>query len=41
MLGISFHDAFVRTEARPEQKTMENSAQQLRNVAGSFVVALG
>jgi ATP-dependent DNA helicase RecQ len=35
-LGLPFHDALVKTDARPEQKGMANSAQQARNVEGSL-----
>jgi ATP-dependent DNA helicase RecQ len=37
-LGLPFEDVLVRTEMRPEQKTMENSSQQARNVDGSMAV---
>ncbi|HWO99222.1 MAG TPA: helicase-related protein [Methylococcus sp.] len=37
-LGLNFHCALVKTEARPEQKTMANSIQQARNVDGSLTV---
>ena len=35
-LGLPFHPVIVRTDARPEQKEMANSAQQARNVDGSL-----
>lgn len=35
-LGLQFVPVIVKTEARPEQKTMANSAQQARNVDGSL-----
>jgi ATP-dependent DNA helicase RecQ len=37
-LGLPFRTALVKTEARPEQKTMANSTQQARNVDGSLAV---
>jgi len=37
-LGLAFHDVVRRVRAGPPQKTMENSAQQLRNVYGAFDV---
>ena len=37
-LGLPFQNAIVKTQARPEQKTMANSTQQARNVDGSFGV---
>ncbi len=37
-LGLPFQDAIVKTQRRPEQKTMENSTQQARNVDGSLVI---
>ena len=37
-LGLPFQSAIVKTQARPEQKTMANSTQQARNVDGSFGV---
>lgn len=37
-LGLPFRDLIVKTEARPEQKTMANSTQQARNVDGSLAV---
>jgi len=38
-LGLPFAPVLVKTEQRPEQKTMENSAQQARNVDGSLGIA--
>ncbi len=35
-LGLPFRPALVKTENRPEQKTMENSTYQARNVDGSL-----
>lgn len=35
-LGLPFHAAIEKTELRPEQKEMENSTQQARNVDGSL-----
>lgn len=37
-LGLPFEPVLVRTEDRPEQKTMANSTQQARNVDGSIRV---
>ena len=37
-LRLPFTEALARTEQRPEQKTMENSDQQARNVIGSLAV---
>jgi ATP-dependent DNA helicase RecQ len=37
-LGLPFHDVLEKTDHRPEQKTMENSTQQARNVDGSVAV---
>lgn len=37
-LGLPFSEALVKKEHRPEQKTMENSDQQARNVLGSLEV---
>ena len=36
VLGLPFHPVIVRTEDRPEQRTMANSTQQARNVDGSL-----
>ncbi len=38
-LGLPFHDALSRIEARPEQKTMANSTQQARNIDGSLALS--
>ena len=38
-LGLPFMQVLVKTEDRPEQKTMENSIQQARNVDGSLTLA--
>ena len=35
-LGLPFHGVLVKTDDRPEQKGMQNSAQQTRNVEGSL-----
>jgi ATP-dependent DNA helicase RecQ len=35
-LGLPFQAAIVKTQSRPEQKTMANSTQQARNVDGSL-----
>lgn len=37
-LGLAFEPVLVRTDDRPEQKTMANSTQQARNVDGSLEV---
>lgn len=37
-LGLPFQNAIVKTQIRPEQKTMANSTQQARNVDGAFAV---
>lgn len=37
-LGLQFVPVIVKTEARPEQKTMANSARQARNVDGSLAI---
>lgn len=37
-LGLPFHMALAKTDARPEQKTMANSTQQARNIDGSLVL---
>lgn len=37
-LGLPFHNAIVKNEPRPEQKTMKNGTQQARNVDGSFAL---
>ena len=38
-LGLPFAPVLVKTEQRPEQKTMANRAQQARNVDGSLGIA--
>jgi ATP-dependent DNA helicase RecQ len=35
-LGLPFHPVLEKTDERPEQKTMENSTQQARNIDGSL-----
>jgi ATP-dependent DNA helicase RecQ len=40
-LGLPFASALVRTGDAPEQKTMENSAMQARNVQGTLAIAGG
>ena len=40
-LGLPFVDAVVRVEARPPQREMANSAQQVANVRGAFSVDPG
>lgn len=37
-LGLPFRMIIEKTDARPEQKTMENSAQQARNIDGSLAI---
>ena len=37
-LGLPFRPVLVKAEDRPEQKTMENSTQQARNVDGSLTL---
>lgn len=37
--GLPFDPVLIRTDDRPEQKTMANSTQQARNVDGSLAVA--
>ncbi len=37
-LGLPFAKALVKTDARPEQKTMANSIQQARNIDGSLAL---
>ena len=37
-LNLPFYPALEKTEERPEQKSMENSTQQARNVDGSLAV---
>lgn len=38
-LGLPFHQVITKTEERPEQKTMENGAQQAKNVDGSLAIS--
>lgn len=38
-LGLPFHAALTKTDARPEQKTMANGTQQARNIDGSLALA--
>lgn len=38
-LDLPFHGVLVRTENRPEQRTMANSTQQARNVDGSLALS--
>lgn len=38
-LDLSFHLVIARTDARPEQKDMANSAQQARNVDGALSIS--
>lgn len=35
-LGLPFHQVLLKTEDRPEQKSMANSSQQARNIDGSI-----
>ena len=37
-LNIPFHDVLEKTDDRPEQKSMANSSQQVRNVDGSLAL---
>ena len=37
-LGLPFREALRRTDNRPQQKEMENSVQQARNVDGSLAI---
>lgn len=37
-LGLPFHAVIVKTDDRPEQKTMANSTQQARNIDGSLTL---
>jgi ATP-dependent DNA helicase RecQ len=39
-LGLPFQQVLTKTRETPEQKSMENSAQQLQNVAGAFTVEI-
>jgi ATP-dependent DNA helicase RecQ len=38
-LGLTYYPAIINTEARPEQKTMQNSHQQVTNLAEAFALA--
>ena len=38
VLGLPFHMTLIKTDARPEQKTMANTIQQARNIDGSLAV---
>lgn len=38
-LGLRFHMVLVKTDDRPEQKTMANSTQQARNLDGSLALS--
>jgi ATP-dependent DNA helicase RecQ len=38
-LGLPFHESLIKTDDRPEQKSMANSIQQARNIDGAFAVA--
>ena len=40
-LRLPFREALAKKESRPEQKTMENSDKQARNVLGSLIVNEG
>jgi len=40
-LALPFQQALRKTEERPEQKTMENSTQQARNIDGAMAVVPG
>ena len=37
-LTLPYHDVIIKTEERPEQKTMANSIQQARNIDGSLAI---
>lgn len=39
-LGLPFQHVLTKSQETPEQKTMANSAQQLKNVAGAFAIAI-
>ena len=39
-LGLPFHAVIVKTDNRPEQKTMANSVKQARNVDGSLALSV-
>lgn len=38
-LGLPFHPVIEKADNRPEQKTMENSTQQARNIDGSLALS--
>jgi ATP-dependent DNA helicase RecQ len=38
-LGLPFHMVLVKSDDRPEQKTMANSTQQARNIDGSLALS--
>lgn len=37
-MGLPFREALIKTDERPEQKTMANSTQQARNIDGSLAL---
>ena len=37
-LDLPFHPVLIKTDARPEQRTMANSVQQARNIDGSLAL---
>jgi ATP-dependent DNA helicase RecQ len=37
---VPFHPVLEKTDERPEQKTMENSTQQARNIDGSLSLSM-
>lgn len=39
-LGLPFHVVLLKTDNRPEQKSMANSTQQARNIDGSLAVSV-
>ncbi|WP_323944920.1 RecQ family ATP-dependent DNA helicase [Aeromonas hydrophila] len=40
-VGLPFYQVLIKTEDRPEQKTMANSSQQARNLDGSLALVEG
>jgi ATP-dependent DNA helicase RecQ len=40
-IGLPFYQVLIKTEDRPEQKTMANSSQQARNLDGSLALVDG
>lgn len=40
-LSLPYHESLLRVDERPEQKEMQNSSMQARNVDGAFVVVDG